>query len=170
MEDSSRDPTFKMPGTTQNLYKLDSCINCVKKSWLAVTTLNAKQLYSSVNVVTLKLKCNWLQSLENRYETFYAAPPHHSFNSLHAEKKTLKIHENCICIHTCIYVINHNGYFKRKKLFCVTSSVEIFQSSNMKFFAKFTHRMMLWSLWLDDERHGLYLNSQDAAWKVKQIS
>ena len=81
-------------------------------------------------------------------------------------KEDIEMHENCICIHTCIYVINHNGYFKRKKLFCVTSSVEIFQSSNMKIFAKFIHRMMLWLLWLDDERHGLYLNSQDAAWKV----
>ena len=58
LEGSSKDPTFKIPGTTQNLYIVDSCIICVKKSWLAITTLDAKQLYSSVNVVTLKLKCN----------------------------------------------------------------------------------------------------------------
>ena len=98
---------------------VDSCIICAKKSLLhVITTLNANQLYSAINVVTLKLKCNWLQSLEKRYETFYAAPPHHSFHSLPCSKEDIEvqIHENCICVHTCIYVINHNGYFKRKKL------------------------------------------------------
>ena len=144
-----------MPGTTHNLNIVDWCIICAKIVASNNKTLNAKQLYNSVNVVTLKLKCNWLQSLENRYKTFYAAPPHHSFNSLPCPKEDIEahIHENCICVHTCIYVINHHGYFKRKKLFCVTFSVEILQRWKMRNFAKFIHRMILWSLCIDDERH-----------------